>query len=189
MLAIDEKFLELNWCFANMGFKSLPKSLSSPLFVAWVAIAVSVTQMVISFPLLTSFYTAPDLMVSGSGSALKAKLSNGTYTLKNTGRGNATNVELGLNVRLGDRVVVMPAVANVITTDKEPILFDHARIEFSRLLPGETVTILVIGNKEGIIGSPLMQMLEGAKSSIPSVSYLRSDQGQGQVKQTINDYP
>ncbi|WP_153008552.1 hypothetical protein [Pseudomonas parafulva] len=159
--------------------------LNSSLVIAWLALGVSFVQLLASAPLLTDFYNKPKLIVSGSGSGVRDSMSVGSYILRNEGRSAATNVEIGFNIRIGDRVRVMPALAHKLVTDKEPVITDHARLEFARILPGEVVMIMVIGNGKSPIPDDIAKFFEDSGlKNIPSVSYLRSDQGSGHVDQS-----
>ncbi|MGE8169082.1 hypothetical protein ACQKO7_12860 [Pseudomonas putida] len=159
--------------------------LNNSQLIAWLALCISFVQLLASAPLLTDFYNKPKLIISGSGSGVHEPISDGSYVLRNDGRSVATNVEVGFNIRIGDRVRVMPALAHKLVTDKDPVITDHARLEFGRILPGEAVMIIVIGSGESPIPEKFAKFFDdsGVKN-IPSVSYLRSDQGGGQVNQS-----
>lgn len=153
--------------------------------IAWLALGISFIQLLVSAPLLTDFYNKPKLILSGSGSSVHDPISAGSYVLRNEGRSIATNVEVGFNIRIGDRVRVMPALAHKLVTDKDPVMTDHARLEFGRILPGEAVMIIVMGNGESPIPEKFAKFFDDSGiKNIPSVSYLRSDQGGGQVDQS-----
>lgn len=166
----------------------LMRVLKSPVTLAWLAIVISFSQLLVSFPLLSSFYSSPKLTIEGTTTSVHDSMSMGNFTIVNAGRSPATNVEIGFTTRIGDRVSVMPAIAHKVETDKDPIFFDHTRLEFARVLPGEIIIVMIIGKGEEPLNKHFVGMYDNIPfKNFPSVSYLRSDQGAGLVIQKLSE--
>jgi hypothetical protein len=162
--------------------------MKSPITVAWFAVLISFSQLILSVPLLTNFYSGPKMLVEGASSSVYDPMSIATYTLSNNGKSVATNVEIGFTTRIGDRILVMPDIAHTVTTDKAPLVVDHARLEFPRILPSEDVVIIVSGSREAKLAPEFLHLFQNTKfKNLPSLGYLRSDQGSGAVKEELNN--
>lgn len=114
----------------------------------------------------------------------------GSYVVHNKGYRLARNIEVGIVAYEGDKIRVLPDFGAVIESSGNAIV--NVRILVSYLNAGESFTIAV--NRGPIHAKPITEaeMEIGSRIAliepiVPSVSYLRSTDGLGQVKATKFD--
>lgn len=146
-----------------------------------IAIVLSGVQFILTTPVLTEFYLAPELVVTGSGSSTDAKAMGGVFRLTNEGRAAANNVQLGLTLEEHQRISIMPNINAKIVPEEKSIFIKNVRIEIPKLTPKETVMIIVVSGHNGEQLRPDVAkfFVESGVREIPMVSFIKSDEGFG----------
>lgn len=142
---------------------------------AWIALVVSVIQLVLSTPMLLNLYFHPELrgekMPVDKGSHLHR------FTITNLGNATAHNVDIVVTAIDGDAVRLTPPVgtAEVSSTN---MFVDH-RFRVDHLIAGERMVIIVdTSTRTGKSTSPFGQFIQ---SSFPQLRVLRSEEGVGEL--------
>lgn len=164
-------------------FRELGK-INYSLALSLLAIVISFAQLILSSPILSEFYSRPELVVRGVATTGGDKVSWGSFTISNEGRSSATNVEIGFVTRIGDQVLVVPSFSHKKTLDKTPLVIDHVRLEFSKILPGESLVVLILNGEEHPMSKTFADHFKSDYKTLPMVSYLRSDQGSGKIDES-----
>ncbi len=149
----------------------------SPAVVAWVAVAISFLQLLLSAPLLSNFYMSGNLSVSKMKWDLSGP-SAGRFFLSNIGRGNSRNVEVGLLIHPNGYIQLTPDLKHVVECQEKVIAIRNCRISIKQIPPGERVMVSIFrGAKAEIDTEKRLEMLISIGMTVPRLEYVYSDDG------------
>ena len=150
--------------------------------VALVALVLSGLQLMVTAPLFSDLFSAPDLVAvreRSDGERVAA-----IFTLTNEGNAPAIDVEVAVMTETGDLVICLPNYVAQKETRGSDVLFTTHVLRMDRLLPGEQMTLIVhTGNRDPDTQVLTNDMLNAMQiRHMPDISFLRSAQGMGRIE-------
>jgi len=113
--------------------------------VAWVTPVLALIAFVLSIlntPVLTNFYLAPEVVISGGGSDPKSDFLIGIFSLSNEGFNPAKNVEIGFTIPKNHKFGLIPNIESEIIEQKNLKYVKKVRVKIPNLAANEKIIML-----------------------------------------------